>query len=29
METDPDRLQPWSNNPAHRPVFVKRKRDID
>jgi SOS-response transcriptional repressor LexA len=26
---DPPYLQPYSTNPSHRPIFVKRKRDLE
>lgn len=26
---DPDYLEPFSTNPAHKPIFVKRKKDLE
>lgn len=27
--SDPDYLEPFSTNPAHKPIFVKRKKDLE
>lgn len=27
-QPDPARLEPWSTNPANKPIFVKSKRDL-